>query len=258
MNITGIRRLVVAVGLIALVAILTFGGVVQATTPTPVGHDTHHAAATPASTGACAAPAIGTPTTSDKMGGEMMTGSPMSGQAMQTEFDLMFIDMMIVHHQGAIEMADVALERGEHQEIRDLAQSIISSQQAEIDQMRMWRDAWYPGAAAMPMEQMTGMMGDMTHSMPAVMGSPASEMGDMGNMMGMMDPHADRRALCSTTEDFDTAFITMMIPHHESAVVMAQVALKMATHPEIKQLAQEIIDAQQTEIAQMQTWLATW
>jgi len=255
MNITGIRRLVVAVGLMALVATLSFGGVVQATTPTPVGHDTHHVAATPAPTGACAAPAIGTPTTSDKLGGDMMTGSPMSGQAMQTEFDLMFIDMMIVHHQGAIAMADVALERGEHQEIRDLAQSIISTQQAEIDQMQTWRDAWYPGAAAIPMAQMTGMMGDLTRSMPAMMGSPTSDMRDMS---GMMDPHADRQALCSTTESFDTAFITMMIPHHESAVAMAQVALMMALHPEIKQLAQEIIDAQQTEIAQMQAWLATW
>lgn len=255
MNIKGIRRLVVALGLIALVATLTLGGVVQATTPTPVGHDTHHGAATPRSTAACDSPAIGTPATSDMMGGDMMTGSPMAGQSMQMEFDLMFIDMMIVHHQGAIAMAEVALERGEHQEIRDLAQAIISSQQAEIDQMQTWRDTWYPGAAEMSMEQMTGMMGDMVHSMPTMMGTPTSGMGDMS---GMMEPHADHQALCSTTENFDTVFISLMIPHHKSAVAMAQVALMMATHPEIKQLAQEIIDAQQTEIAQMKEWLATW
>ena len=258
MNISGIRRRVVAMGLIALVATLPLGGVVQATTPTSVGHDSHHGAATPRSATSCDSPAIGTPATSDMMGGDMMTGSPMAGQSMQMEFDLMFIDMMIVHHQGAIALAEVALDRGEHPEIRDLAQSIISSQQAEIDQMQTWRDTWYPGAAEMSMEQMTGMMGDMTHSMPGMMGTPTSGMGDMSGKMGMMDPHADHQALCSTTEDFDKAFISLMIPHHESAVAMAQVALMMATHPEIKQLAQEIIDAQQTEIAQMQEWLATW
>ncbi len=58
------------------------------------------------------------------------------------EFDLMFIDMMIPHHQGAIDMAKIALTNAKHQEIKDMAQMIITSQQTEIDQMQQWRMQW--------------------------------------------------------------------------------------------------------------------
>lgn len=60
------------------------------------------------------------------------------------DVDRWFLEQMIPHHQGAIEMSQAALEHGEHQEIRTLAQSIIDSQQREIDQMRQWQAAWYP------------------------------------------------------------------------------------------------------------------
>jgi uncharacterized protein (DUF305 family) len=59
-----------------------------------------------------------------------------------SEFDLMFIDMMIPHHQGAITMARDALNRSEHQELKTLAQEIIDSQQGEIDRMNEWKGQW--------------------------------------------------------------------------------------------------------------------
>ncbi len=58
--------------------------------------------------------------------------------------DRAFIDAMVPHHQGAVEMAEVALENAEHREIRDLAEDIVSTQEREISQMQTWRDEWYP------------------------------------------------------------------------------------------------------------------
>ncbi len=61
-----------------------------------------------------------------------------------------------------------------------------------------------------------------------------------------------------TGEDFDRAFIDMMVPHHQSAVAMATVALARAERPEIAELAPEIIEAQELEIAQLRTWREAW
>lgn len=240
------RRLFAAMALIAFAATISLTGIVRASTPT---------------SNWCATPRSGASMGGGMMSGGMMTGSPVTGMHMQQEFDLMFIDMMIPHHQSAIVMAEIALERGEHQEILDLAQVIIDSRQAEIDQMMAWRDAWYPDAPSIPMDQMGSMMMGMLGQMPGMMGTPSAGMGHMGSindMMGMMAPESQGRALCDASSSFDEAFPRMMIPHHQSAVVMAQVALLQATHAEIKELAQAIIDAQGREIAMMQGWLDAW
>ncbi len=60
-----------------------------------------------------------------------------------TQFDQAFIDQMIIHHEGAIEMAEAALENAERQEIKDLAKAIIEAQTKEIEQMKTWRTDWY-------------------------------------------------------------------------------------------------------------------
>jgi uncharacterized protein (DUF305 family) len=59
------------------------------------------------------------------------------------EFDKAFLNEMIVHHQGAVQMAQSALQNAKHQEIKDLATGIISAQNKEIDQMKAWNSAWY-------------------------------------------------------------------------------------------------------------------
>jgi uncharacterized protein (DUF305 family) len=58
--------------------------------------------------------------------------------------DERFIDAMIPHHQSAIEMAKVAYEKSENPRIKKLAENIVSAQQAEIEQMKRWREQWYP------------------------------------------------------------------------------------------------------------------
>lgn len=59
------------------------------------------------------------------------------------QFDLRFMDAMIAHHQGAVTMAEDALKKSQRPEAKQLSQEIINSQQAEIDQMQQWRQAWY-------------------------------------------------------------------------------------------------------------------
>ena len=189
--------------------------------------------------------------------GQVSIATPAQGvidQSMPTmeEFDLLFIDLMVSHHQGAVAMAIVAQERAQHPEIRQLAGEIIAAQQPEIDQMNGWRAAWYPGAPVLPEAQAMNAFDRMTSSMPGMGGMPgASEM-----MMGSMH---DLQTLCAASpEAFDLIFLDGMIAHHQSAIMMAQSALNHATHDEIKTLATAIIVAQQKEIDAMLAWRAAW
>ena len=63
-------------------------------------------------------------------------------QSAGQDFDLMFIDMMIRHHQGAVDMAEQVMDEGENAQVADLANRIVDAQQAEIQQMEVWREEW--------------------------------------------------------------------------------------------------------------------
>jgi len=145
--------------------------------------------------------------------------------AKDVPYDALFIDSMIEHHQGAVDMAEQALEQAEQPELRAFAEVILADQEAEIAQMRSWRQSWYPDLS--PTE---GMHMDM----------------------GPMEVAED------ASKPYDLRFIEAMIPHHEGAIEMAKDALKNATRAEIRELAQAIIAAQEAEIEQMQQWLLTW
>lgn len=150
---------------------------------------------------------------------------PMGTATSAAPYDAQFIDSMIIHHQGAIGMANQALKEGQRQEIKDLAANIIKAQQAEIAQMREWRTQWYPDLA---------------------------DTGGMSMAMGDMSISTD------TSKPFDRRFIEAMIPHHQSAIDMAKDAQQKAERQEIKTLAGNIITDQEKEIAQMQQWLKDW
>ena len=99
--------------------------------------------------------------------GEDMTMTQMASQLTDKEgddFDAAFIDAMIEHHMGAIEMAELAASRAEHEEIKQLSQEVIRAQEGEIAQLRNWESAW-------------GYQDDSTHDMGASrpdVGSPAA------------------------------------------------------------------------------------
>lgn len=74
-----------------------------------------------------------------QMDGMMMGLEGKSGD----EFDKAFLKEMIMHHEGAVQMAEAALQNAEHQEIKDLSSAIISTQNKEIEQMKKWETEWY-------------------------------------------------------------------------------------------------------------------
>jgi uncharacterized protein (DUF305 family) len=144
--------------------------------------------------------------------------------------DERFIDAMVPHHQGAIAMAEVALKNAEHEEIIELSRNIISTQQAEIEELKAIKKEEF-GTSQVPMEM------------------SAQEM----QMMGMTDPDE-----LANKEPFDKAFIDAMIPHHQSAIEMAKVAYEESENPQVKELAENIVNAQQREIEQMRRWRQQW
>jgi uncharacterized protein (DUF305 family)/uncharacterized cupredoxin-like copper-binding protein len=251
--------------LVVLALILIAAPVVIAAQTPGADHEQHHPG-TPAADTAGNDPCVAVATPSaDMLQAEMMMGTPTMGDSdmagMMGKFDLMFIDMMTPHHASAVAMAQVAETRAEHPELRTLAEQIIESQRAEIEQMGAWRDEWFPDAAAMPMmpmAQMMAMMGEVMGEMPGgMMGTPGAMSGP-GAMGMMMDMGQEIANLCATTEGFDLAFIDAMVPHHQMAVMMAQVATTRAEHPELQALAQTMIDDQQREIEQMEALRAAW
>lgn len=74
-----------------------------------------------------------------EMDGMMQSLEGKTGDA----FDQAFLSEMIVHHQGAVAMAEAALKYAQHQEVKDLAQAILAAQNAEIKQMQEWQKSWY-------------------------------------------------------------------------------------------------------------------
>ena len=90
----------------------------------------------------------GTSTSETHTMSETMTGMSASLEGKTgDEFDRAFIDEMITHHEGAVDMARQALQHAKHNEIKKMAQDIIDAQTKEIDTMRTWLQEWY-GASA--------------------------------------------------------------------------------------------------------------
>ena len=145
--------------------------------------------------------------------------------------DEAFIDAMVPHHQGAVAMANVALKNAEHEQIEELSRNIISSQQAEIKDLKSIKQEEY-GTSRVPMD-----MG----------------MGQMKGMGMMMDPQS-----LAGEDPFDRAFIDAMIPHHRSAIEMAKVANQESENPRINELSGNIVSAQKGEIEQMRRWREHW
>ena len=85
-----------------------------------------------------------------KMSSDQMKGMMMDTDlgAADAQFDLRFINAMTAHHEGAITMAQDALSKSKRPEIKQLAQSIIKAQEAELTQMNQWRQTWYPKATS--------------------------------------------------------------------------------------------------------------
>jgi uncharacterized protein (DUF305 family) len=158
-------------------------------------------------------------------------GTEETGAAAFNDADVAFLQGMIPHHEEAIEMAEMVPERTDRPELNELADDIIASQQGEIEEMQaMLAEA---GADEDP---------DMAH---------------MDDDM-MMDEHDIERLGDAEAVEFDLLFADLMIEHHEGAIVMARDVLDDGEHPQVATLAQDVIDEQEAEIAQLREWRADW
>ena len=150
--------------------------------------------------------------------------------------DTTFAQMMIIHHEGAIEMSQLAIERAESPEVVALAERIAEAQGPEIEEMTAWLSAW--GEDVSP-----GGHGGM-------------DMGGM-DMNGMSQEEMMTQLDGMSGADFDQAFLEAMIAHHEGAIGMSEQQLAEGQNPDALMLAEKIIADQQTEITEMQEMLTS-
>lgn len=147
--------------------------------------------------------------------------------------DVMFAQMMIPHHEQAIEMSDIALDPtvGASDPVRQLATRIKGAQDPEIEVMTGMLTGW-------------GKSTEMDMSM------------DHGSMMDGMLTAEELDALgVLRGAEFDRAWMEAMIKHHEGALAMAKDVLEGGTDPAVRKVAEEIVSGQQAEIDEMRSLL---
>lgn len=143
--------------------------------------------------------------------------------------DTMFAQMMIPHHEQAIEMSDIALDPATSagDTVRDLASRIKAEQDPEIAQMTGLLTNW---------GQPTQMDSSMDHSSMMSGMLTADELTSLGGLRG---------------DEFDVQWLKAMIKHHEGAIDMARDVLKSGKNKEIRTLAESVVNSQQAEIDEM-------
>jgi uncharacterized protein (DUF305 family) len=144
---------------------------------------------------------------------------------------------MAIHHAQAVDMATILRDATDDPDMRQIALDIMLTQQAQIGQMQGWLNAWN-----LPLPRVEPAM--------AWMGMPTT-----GPMPGMAAPAELNRLRTLKGLDADGLFLTLMIPHHRGGVAMAQALLNRSQRPEVRALAEAIVNAQESEIELMQSLL---
>ncbi|MBF8189090.1 DUF305 domain-containing protein [Nonomuraea sp. K274] len=139
--------------------------------------------------------------------------------------DVMFAQMMIPHHEQAVEMADLAPARAADPEIKELAAKIKAAQDPEIQTMKGWLTEW---------------------------GKPSPEGGMGHEMPGVMSEEDMTKLKAAKGTEFDKLFAQQMIAHHNGAIEMARTEQANGSNPQAKELATTIETTQQVEVEQLQ------
>ncbi|MFJ8961865.1 DUF305 domain-containing protein [Lentzea sp. NPDC102401] len=156
-------------------------------------------------------------------------------QAGHNQQDVKFAQDMIAHHQQALDMAAMIPAKSTNPKVTDLGKRIAAAQDPEIRTMTEWLAKW----GATPATSMPGMDHGSGH----------------GSMPGMMTAEEMAKLNGATGTEFERTWLDMMIKHHQGAVEMAEVQQEKGSDAGAKQLAQDVIAAQQAEITEMQNLL---
>ena len=154
------------------------------------------------------------------------TASAPAPSPAHANYETKFMTDMIDHHHMAIMMSELCLEKAIHPELVALCEQIIATQAAEIEQMQGWLAEWY-----------------------GIAYEPQMKPGDMRMM---------EKLAALSPEEFEVAYMEMMIKHHTKAVKEGGHCLERAYHEELRELCENIIETQLREIAIMQQWLCEW
>ncbi|MDD2818148.1 MAG: DUF305 domain-containing protein [Candidatus Nanopelagicales bacterium] len=167
--------------------------------------------------------------------------SPMSSSSTMmskgSKGDISFTQMMVPHHQQAVQMADLALKNAKSQQVITLATQIKAAQKPEINKMQGWLKGWGASVTASSNSTMPGM--DMGSTSPGMMTD--TQMTNLSHAHGA---------------SFDTMWLQMMIAHHQGAITDAKQVLKTTKNADVKKMAQAIISGQNAEISTMKQLLA--
>ena len=167
--------------------------------------------------------------------------------------DVMFSRMMIPHHQQAIEMSDIILDKDDvPADVRTMAEEIKAAQGPEIEQMRQWLERG--GGPGGP--QGGPMMGDDVPGPTGDHMGGADDAAGMPMMDGMLSGQEMRELSDARGPDAARLFLEQMIAHHEGAIEMAQDEVSDGTYPPTVELARSIIQTQQREIDRMREMIA--
>ncbi|MEJ3742550.1 DUF305 domain-containing protein [Actinomycetes bacterium KLBMP 9797] len=175
----------------------------------------------------------------DDMGG-MSHGGTVSPSAAATpaasfnDADVRFAQMMIPHHQQAVEMATLAGSRASDPQVKQLAAQVKAAQDPEINTMTGWLTAWGQSTAAP----------GGGHDMPG-----------MSSMPGMMSDEEMAKLEATEGAEFDRMFTRMMIAHHNGAIQMAKDEQQKGASPEAKALAATIEKTQTEEVTKLEAIL---
>lgn len=189
------------------------------------------------------APGISRPVTAHPMAIDPMsyeyghTLATLTGAQLQATF----MGGMIPHHKIAIAMARLELQRGRNGKIRHLAHAIITSQTQEVSQMTEWLKRWY----------------GLTPSQ-AVARAPQPARTQIEGMDTMMQTSmvGPLRATAASP-GFDVKFVSLMIPHHQMALIETPPVQDKATHRPLVATANTIALSQEQQIIEMLHWLQT-
>ncbi|MGJ7416930.1 DUF305 domain-containing protein [Streptomyces cinereoruber] len=153
--------------------------------------------------------------------------------------DVMFAQMMIPHHEQALEMARLADGRAEDPGVKRLVAAIERAQDPEIRTMRAWLKGW-------------GRPESAGHGGGHGSGSDHGDgRGSGSGMAGMMSEQDMKGLAAAEGKEFDRAFAELMIAHHEGAVTMAEEERSKGLNPTAKKLADDVVRTQSTEIAEL-------
>jgi uncharacterized protein (DUF305 family) len=156
-------------------------------------------------------------------------------QSAFNDADVRFLQAMIPHHQQAIDAAKLVTGRTDRSQLVTLAETITTSQAAEIQTMEGWLERWQQPLPATK---------QMAHEAEHVWGMMNE--GEL-DWLARLDDH-----------EFDLGFTTSMKTHHLGAIKMASSILQEGRSPEVRMLASQILTAQQDEVDQLTRWHDAW